>query len=228
MKFTHTQHQTWEILFKRQIPNLEKFACKEFLEGFARLKLPEHRIPTLTWLNRRIEPTSGWRIMRTPIRYLSDRQWAAHMSKKEFPITNFIRAQSELDFTPEPDIFHDILGHLPMLMHPKLSKLVEVFSHAYTNATSKRMPIIAQLWWNTIEFGLVKQGKDTKIFGAGLMSSFGEIAHAASGDIPTDPFTIDRGIQKPRAVSSFHSEFLIINSVEQLQKDLAAFFSTWT
>lgn len=224
--FTAKDHKTWNILFTRQRKNIEQFASKEFLEGFKRLDLPDDHIPSVTWLNARIRTVSDWRIVRTPVRYLSDTQWATHMSRKEFPITNFLRKRSELDFTPEPDIFHDIVGHIPMLMNPKLVEILDVFSHAYSHTHARHLETIAQLWWNTIEFSLIREGDDIKVFGAGLMSSFGEIGQVEKRETKTQAFTVQKGISKQRAVSSFHPTLLIIPSPKKLKAQLTKFFES--
>ena len=222
--FTKIDHETWNILFTRQKKNIEQFASKEFLEGFERLQLPATRIPTIAWLNRRVEPASGWKIVPTTVRYLSDEQWANHMSRREFPITNFLRKRSELDFTPEPDVFHDIVGHIPMLMNPKLAAVLNIFSETYGRVDQKHLQTIAQLWWNTIEFSVVQEGAHIKVFGAGLMSSFGEIGHVVSRKGNRLAFTIKRGITKSRSASSFHPTILIVPSHKKLRRMLTKFF----
>lgn len=226
MQFSKTDHETWQILFTRQVPNIQKFACRDFLEGFKRLDLPANHIPSLSWLNAKISPISGWTIIRTPVRYLSDEQWSNFMRHKKFPITNFLRAREELDFTPEPDIFHDIFGHLPMLMNPRLIEILDLFHTFYDKAGKKQLSKIAQLWWNTIEFGLLKEDNQIKAFGAGLMSSYGEIGHAVSSKVV--PFTLELGIEKQRAISSFHPYFLINDSVEKLHTQLNSFATSLT
>jgi phenylalanine-4-hydroxylase len=221
MKFTKNDHEVWRKLFARQVPNLEKFACKEFLEGFKRLELPADHIPDAAWLHAKIHPLSGWSVVSTPVRYLNDDEWADHMKNKKFPITNFLRTMDELDFTPEPDVFHDIFGHLSMLMNPKLLPILDDFSKMYSSKPKSDQFPIAQLFWNSIEFGLIAEEGEVKAFGAGLMSSFGEIQHISSHK--TEAFTLEKGIKKLRAVASFHSSFLLIDSVDQLRSELKRF-----
>ncbi|MBI3413627.1 MAG: hypothetical protein HY051_06160 [Candidatus Aenigmarchaeota archaeon] len=225
MKFTGEQNETWKILFNRQVENIKKFACEEFITGFENLKLSGSRIPSLLEINRRLMPATGWKAVRTPVRYLSDKQWAKHMARREFPITNFIRGRKELDFTPEPDLFHDIFGHLPLLMNPEVAELIEIFSEEYRRADKKKLRRVSQLWWNTVEFGLIRENREIKAFGAGLMSSFGEIQKLKPGGAKVVQFSIQRGIQQPRAVASFHTEYLVIESVSELIEDLKGFFA---
>jgi phenylalanine-4-hydroxylase len=224
MIFNSHQHQTWRILFERQIPNINRFACREFIDGFKVLGLSFERIPSLAKLNTKITPATGWKIVRTPVRYLSDVAWQQHLAQKQLPITNFIRTRKELNFTPKPDIFHDAFGHLPMLLSPELLQIINLFSSGYKTATRSDLPQIAQLWWNTIEFSLIREQKTVKVFGAGLMSSFGEIKHATKQS-GKQAFTLKRGVQKPRAVNSFHPQFLVIESISKLLGQLSDFFS---
>lgn len=224
MKFTLEQNKVWHTLFKRQLPEVKKHATKEYLQGLQVLDLPISKMPNLAQLNKAIASQSRWRVVRTPVRYLSDRQWSKHMSHKQFPITNYIRSSKELDFTPEPDMFHDIFGHLPFLMNEKTRQLIEVFSSAYDIAKKKNFQTIAQLWWFTIEFGLVQEKQKFKAFGAGLMSSFGELKNVMSGKVPIRKFGIQKIINKKRAVKSHHKELFVFESVDKLTEELKQFF----
>ncbi len=106
--FTEEQHGIWRDLFARQAPQVEKYACREYLEGSRNLHLPPDHIPSVPWLNERITPRTGWKTMRTRVRYSDAVQWYAHCAAKEFLITDYVRTRDELDFTPEPDMFHDV------------------------------------------------------------------------------------------------------------------------
>jgi phenylalanine-4-hydroxylase len=223
--FTTNDNKIWGILFSRQISNIRKFACKEFLAGFDALSLPSSRVPSEEEINDKLVPATGWEAVITRTRYLTDHQWAEHMARRKFPITNYIRTESELDFTPEPDIFHDAFGHLPLLMNPDVAKLIETFSVAYGRASSDELKKIAQLWWNTVEFGLKEENGTRKAFGAGLMSSQAEIKRAVGGNALVRPFSIQLGIESERAVASLHSAYLAFESVKKLDCMLEDFFN---
>ncbi len=227
MKFTKEQHKIWELLFTKQRQNLGIFACQEYMNGFKKLKLSKSRLPSLKELNKKIRPATGWTVFRTKTRYLNDAQWAKHMAQKEFPITNYLRSRKELEFTPEPDMFHDILGHLPFLMEKSVVELIEIFAKGYEKAIKKKkIHELAQLWWNTIEFSAIKEKGNIKIFGTGLMSSFGELNNVINGKSTLQPWSIEKAIRKPRAVTGFHPEMLVIDSIEKVKEELNHFVSS--
>lgn len=218
--FTTIDHHSWQMLYERQLPNLAKFACSEFQSCFETANLPSDHIPTLQELNK-IFKSNDWTIVHTPIRYLNKYQWAEFMSKKHFPITTYVRDFKDLDFTPEPDIFHDVFGHLPMLLHPQLLELLNLFSAFYNQASESQLSLISQLWWNTIEFGVIKENGLVKAFGAGHMSSFQEICHAVTS--PTIPLTLENGCTDHSAVYSLHSQYLLSNSLQNTKSVLLEF-----
>ena len=108
VEFTEEQHDIWRALYARQAPKVRKFACKEYLAGSENLKLPADRIPSVSWMNERITPRTGWRTVRTKVRYSDAVQWYKHFARKEFLVTDYVRSREELEFTPEPDMFHDV------------------------------------------------------------------------------------------------------------------------
>ncbi len=221
---TQQQNSIWKTLFKKQLPNIEKFACKEYLDGLKKIEFTPDSIPTVRELNKKITPSTGWRIEHTIIRYLSASQWITLIGKDVFPITTYLRSMEELDFTPEPDMFHDILGHLPFLLHNDTLRLTNLFASTMANIKKEDIHKIANLWWFTIEFGLINEGDTIKAFGAGLMSSFGEIQHALDAKTLKKPFSIRAAIQEDPAVYSFHNGYFVINSVNQLIEELNDYF----
>ncbi|MGZ6317225.1 MAG: amino acid hydroxylase, partial [Anaerolineales bacterium] len=131
VEFTEEQHAIWRDLFARQAPQVQKYACREYLEGSQNLQLPPDRVPSVQWLNERITPRTGWKTLRTRVRYSDAVQWYAHFAAKEFLITDYVRTRDELDFTPEPDMFHDVYGHLPYFTLPHYVGIQELFAPAF-------------------------------------------------------------------------------------------------
>lgn len=226
MKFTNDQHKLWTELMKRQIPNVEKFACKEYLEGLKILSPNKNAIPTMESLNQKITPRTGWKAMRTKIRYLDSVSWYKHVRNKEFVTTEFLRSWDEFEFTHEPDMFHDIFGHQPFHTLPKYTELIEMFAPAYFKANQKQKEDIKRLAWFSYEFGLIKQNGQPKIFGAGLISSIGEIGQVVSGKTPILPFTINNVTKRNKAIYTFNKELFIFNSLEDLKAELQKFFNS--
>ena len=221
---TIEQNEIWKVLFNRQRKNIEEYACKEFREGLERMAFNPQRIPTIGELNQKLRGC-GWTITNTRVRYLTALQWARFIGKGKFPVTTYLRSRDELDFTPEPDMFHDIFGHLPFLLHEDTLRLVNLFASKMLTSDKQTIEkIIAKLWWFTIEFGLVREDGEIKALGAGLMSSFGEIRHIAGAN--NRDFTITAAIHENPAVYSFHDGYFVIDSVAALTRELENYFKT--
>lgn len=227
MKFSKDQNQIWQTLFTGQINNVKKFACREYLDGFALLKLPKNRIPSLSELNRQITPKTGWKNIRTKIRYSDTLPWYQYWAKHEFIITDYIRSKKELEFTPEPDMFHDIFGHLPFLTLPEYSELIDMFTIAYFKANKIQKEQIKILGWFSYEFGLIKQRGKLKIFGTGILSSVGETQQVMAGKTPVIPFTVKNVLKRNKAIFSFNKELFVFDSLDSLKKELSQFFNTF-
>jgi phenylalanine-4-hydroxylase len=228
VEFTEEQHDIWRALYKRQAPQVRKYACREYLEGSENLKLPEDRIPSVQWLNERIAPRTGWRTLRTRVRYSDAVQWYSHFAKKEFLITDYVRSREELDFTPEPDMFHDVYGHLPYFTLPRYVEIQEMFAPAFHKSkTDEQRENIKRLAWFSTEFGLIRENGEPKIFGTGLISSKGEMEHVLAGNTPLMPFKAETIINFDKAIWSYNEQLFVFDSLEALKQELAGYFDTF-
>jgi phenylalanine-4-hydroxylase len=228
VNFTEEQHDIWKTLFTRQAGQVQKYACREYLEGSESLKLPSDRIPSVQWLNERIRPLTGWKTLRTRVRYSDAVQWYAHFAKKEFLITDYVRSKEELDFTPEPDMFHDVYGHLPYFTLPKYVEIQELFAPAFHRSqTDEQRENIKRLAWFSTEFGLIRQNGDLKIFGTGLISSKGEMEHVLAGNTPLLPFKADTIINFDKAIWSYNEQLFVFESLNALKMELVSYFETF-
>jgi phenylalanine-4-hydroxylase len=225
MKMTAEQNEIWQALYERQLQRVEKFACQEYLEGFAILDLPADRVPDLNYLNQKITPRTGWRTVRTQVRYTDAVPWYQHFARKEFLITDYMRDWAELDFTPEPDMFHDIFGHLPFMLLPGYTELQELFAPAFQAASPEQREDIKRLAWFSTEFGLIREHGDVKVLGAGLISSAGEMENVLAGNVPLLPFDVATILKFDKAVWSFNQQLFVIESLQGLKDELRRYFN---
>ncbi|HEY5578413.1 MAG TPA: hypothetical protein VIL12_01850 [Acidimicrobiia bacterium] len=225
--FTDAQHRTWEELYRRQVPRIRRHACSDYLVGFELLDLPTREIPSVQFLNSRITPATGWKVIRTEVRYSDADKWYLHFQEREFLVTDYIRSWEELDWTPEPDMFHDIFGHLPFMMLRQYTALQEMFAPAYWRATSdEQRESIKKLAWFTTEFGLVRENGERKVFGTGLMSGGDEMDNAVSGKVPILPFRIGDVLDHEKAVDEQNQVLFELASIDSLRSELQSYFAT--
>jgi len=176
--FSEDQHAIWADLFAGiHRPYLLEHICHEFVDGLAMLKLDPQRIPTVVHLNERINPRSGWRIERTAVRYTLADDWYKKFAQRIFLITDYLRSRDQMEFTPEPDMFHDIFGHLPYLTQGFYARIEDKFAPAYLKATQAEREVIKRLAWYSTEFGLVMEDNRIKVFGAGTISGRAELSN---------------------------------------------------
>jgi len=176
--FSAEQHAIWADLYAGvHQPYLLEHICQEFKDGLRLLELDPHHIPTVADLNSRITPRTGWRIERTAVRYTLADDWYRKFAQRIFLITDYLRSRDQMEFTPEPDMFHDIFGHLPYLTMEFYARIEDKFAPAYLKATPDEKEVIKRLAWYSTEFGLVVQDNRFKVFGAGIISGRAELAN---------------------------------------------------
>lgn len=176
--FSEAQHAIWADLFAGiHQPYLMEHLCQEYLNGLQLLDLDPHRIPTVAHLNAHITPRTGWNIERTAVRYTLADDWYRKFAQRIFLITDYLRSRDQMEFTPEPDMFHDIFGHLPYLTMEFYARIEDKFAPAYMKASQEEREVIKRLAWYSTEFGIVMEGNRFKVFGAGIISGRAEFAN---------------------------------------------------
>src|SRR5688572_15677667 len=176
ISFSNDQHAIWADLFAGiHRPYLLEHICREFTHGLSLLQLDPLHIPTVAHINQNITPRSGWRIERTVVRYTMADDWYAKFAQRIFLITDYLRTRDQMEFTPEPDMFHDIFGHLPFLTQEFYARIEDKFAPAYMKATTEEREVIKRLAWYSTEFGLIVQDNRFKVFGAGIISGRKEL-----------------------------------------------------
>jgi phenylalanine-4-hydroxylase len=176
--FSAEQHAIWADLFAGiHRPYLLEHISHKFIDGLALLKLDPYHIPSVAHLNKQIQPRTGWRIERTVVRYTLADDWYRKFAQRIFLITDYLRTRDQMEFTPEPDMFHDIFGHLPYLTQDFYAHIEDKFAPAYLKATQAEREVIKRLAWYSTEFGLVMEDNRIKVFGAGTISGRAELAN---------------------------------------------------
>ena len=220
--FSAEDHGVWDTLFARQVPYLGARIVTPFLNGIATLGLDEPGIPDLGRLNARLEPMTGWRCVSVP-GLVPDDAFFAMLAEQRFPIGNFIRGADSLDYLEEPDCFHDIFGHVPLLAHEPVARLMQAMGRLGVEAVACGMgETISRLYWHTVEFGLAREGGDVKILGAGLASSFGEAHFAIEADLPRPRFTLGDAAATGYRSDAFQPLYFVSDSLDGVAAELEA------
>jgi phenylalanine-4-hydroxylase len=218
--FTDEEHSVWDLLFARQVPYLGTRIVSPFLEGIPKLGLDRPGIPDLARLNERLEPLTGWRCVSVP-GLVPDDAFFAMLAERAFPIGNFIRGADSLDYLEEPDCFHDIFGHVPLLAHEPVARLMQAMGRLGVEAVAAGLgDIISRLYWHTVEFGLARESGEVKILGAGLASSFGEAHFAIEADVPRPRFTLRDAAACAYRSDAFQPLYFVSDSLERAAAEL--------
>jgi phenylalanine-4-hydroxylase len=183
VNYTDEENSVWKTLYQRQLPLIEERACSEYLAGFAILGLKADAVPQLPDLNKVLLDKTGWSMqaVKTTIPFS---EFFELLANKKFPAATFIRRREELDYLQEPDIFHEIFGHGPLLTNQVFADFCESYGKLGVKATKEERVYLARLFWFTVEFGLIDTPHGLRIYGAGIMSSMGETVYSLDSNIP--------------------------------------------
>ena len=213
-----TQDQeTWKYLYDRQMKFLPGRACTEYMEGTDVLKLASDKIPSLKALSHVFEKTTGWKVARVP-GLIQSQNFFEMLRRRVFPSTDYIRGKDELDYTPAPDLFHDIFGHMPLLTNKAFASFYQKFGEAALNAKGNNSIKLETFHWFTVEFGLINNPEGRRIYGAGVLSSHKEVQHALSDQVEVKPFDPEKIVVQQYDVWDLQSILFAIDSFEQLEK----------
>ena len=214
------EHDRWDRLFKQSQAVLHDRACDEFIAMMDTLKLSESGIPNMERLSDRLEKITGWRVV--PVAELvPDEVFFNLLANRRFPAGAFIRSEQEMDYLDEPDVFHDVFGHVPLLANPVYSNFMQAYGQGGQRAISLgRLANLARLYWYTVEFGLIRTVAGLRIFGAGIMSSTTESVFALESDSPNRiAFELERVMRTKYLIDDFQQTYFVIESFEKLLDD---------
>lgn len=215
--YTPEEHNRWDRLFARMQKVLPGRACDEFLEAMGELRLSSGGVPHMGRLSDRLEKLTGWRIV--PVAELvPDDIFFDHLANRRFPAGAFIRPEHEFDYLQEPDIFHDIFGHVPMLANPVFADFMEAYGKGGLRAADGgQLHNLARLYWYTVEFGLLKTEAGPRIFGAGILSSPQESVFCLEDASPNRiKFDLQRVMRTHYIIDDFQKSYFVIDSFEDL------------
>jgi phenylalanine-4-hydroxylase len=214
--YTPEQHAIWRELVSRRMPQLEQHASTEYLNGFHQIGLQPTQLPDLAAVSRRLQPVTGWQ--STPVSgFLPADAFFAMLSARLFPTTTWIRSRDAMEYTPEPDIFHDVFGHVPMHAHPVFADFLQHYGQLCASLTRPEdLERLGRLFWFTVEFGVIRERGQIKVYGSGLISSHGECTHVVTGGAEIRDFNLDQVLNTTVNVSEMQPVLYAIESFEQI------------
>ncbi len=215
--YTAADHATWKTLFDRQVKLLPGRACSAFMDGLRDLPIAAETIPDFEKLSDVLMERTGWRIVAVPGMVPND-VFFDHLANRRFPAGQFIRNPKELDYLVEPDVFHDIFGHVPMMMNPVMADFMQAYGEGGKRA--ERLGVLerlARLYWYTVEFGLVEEADQVRIFGAGIVSSFSETTFALEDASPNRiGFDLKRVMRTHYRIDELQESYFVLPSIDSL------------
>ena len=215
--WSNVENDTWRQLVKRQLPILEKYACRAYIEGTHALGLADDQVPQLHDVDRVLMATTGWKTEPVPA-LINFSTFFKLLSERRFPVATFIRTPQVMDYLQEPDIFHEIFGHCPLLTNPAFAQFTETYGKLGLAASKEDRVYLARLYWFTVEFGLIQtQTGERSIYGGGVLSSPKETQYAFESDQAIrSPFDLLTVLRTPYRIDILQPEYFYIESIDQL------------
>lgn len=214
--YTPAQHEVWKELVDRRRPQLDAYACREYLEGFEIIGLQDDRLPNLSAITTRLEPRTGW--STTPVSgFLPAEAFFEMLAARMFPTTTWLRDRDSLEYIPEPDIFHDVFGHVPMHAHRVFGDFLQHYGNVCAQIRDPEvLERLGRLFWYTVEFGLIRQCGKIKVYGSGVISSHGECTNVIDGGCEVRNFELQEVLSTPVRVDRIHRLLFAIENFDQL------------
>ncbi len=217
--YSTTDHTVWDTLFKRQRELLPGRACQEFLDGVARFGLGAGGIPKFADLNRVLAKATGWELVGVE-GLLPNEVFFDHLAHRRFPVTWWIRKPDQLDYLSEPDLFHDMFGHVPLLLNPVFADYMQAYGRGGMKAFAlgpEALTNLTRLYWYTVEFGLIRSAEGLRIYGAGIVSSKGESIYCLDSPAPNRiGFDLRRVMSTRYRIDTYQQTYFVIDDFEQL------------
>jgi phenylalanine-4-hydroxylase len=215
--YTAAEHAVWRRLFERQVGLLQGRACTEFLAGMHDLPIAADSIPDFRRVNEVMTRRTGWEVVAVP-GLVPGEVFFEHLANRRFPAGQFIRRPDQLDYIEEPDVFHDVFGHLPMLMHPVLADYLQAYGKGGLRAQALgALDQLARVYWFTVEFGLIAERDGLRIYGSGIASSAAETRFALEDPSPNRlAFDLERVMRTRYRIDDFQQTYFVIDKLDDL------------
>ncbi|MEM7297039.1 MAG: phenylalanine 4-monooxygenase [Bacteroidota bacterium] len=219
--YTKEDFEVWKILFDRQMKQFPTHASKAYLEGLEIAKFETGLIPDFKETNKILQETTGWQLAVVP-GIVPDYTFFELMANKRFPATTWLRKMKELDYLEEPDMFHDVFAHVPLLTNQHFVDFLEELSKIGLEYVDNpgAIELLSRVYWFTVEFGLIQEVQGLRIYGAGILSSAGETKFSLSEEPPKHTFSIEHMLNTPYRKDQFQTQYFITESYEQLYKSI--------
>ncbi len=224
-RYTAADHDTYSRLYKRQLQQLPALACDEFIAAVQHLGAPQ-RIPRLDDISERLLKATGWHLVGVP-GLIPEEAFFALLAQRRFPVTDWIRKPEEFDYVVEPDIFHDLFGHVPLLFNPMFADYMQAYGAGGLKASRlDACELLARLYWYTVEFGLIQTPQGLRAYGAGILSSAGELRYSVSSPEPRRvAFDLKRLMRSRYRIDTFQATYFVVDSFQQLFEATAPDFT---
>ncbi len=214
--YTEEENAIWHELYTRQFPLLHNRACNEYIQGLELLNMPKDRIPQCPEISEALQKITGWTLEPVPALIPFD-MFFQLLASRRFPAATFIRRREDLNYLQEPDIFHEVFGHCPLLTNPSYAKFTETYGKLGLNASHKDRVMLARLYWFTIEFGLIKKPEGLRAYGGGILSSMSETVYCIESDVPQrHSFNPLEALRTPYKINILQPIYFVINKFEEL------------
>jgi len=220
--YSASEHAVWDTLFARQSRMLEGRTTQAFLRGMDVLRLSRPGIPNFSELSDRLMGLTGWQVVAVP-GLVPDEVFFEHLANRRFVAGRFIRKPEQLDYLQEPDVFHDLFGHVPLLSDPVFADYMQAYGEGGLRAVKfGALEKLARLYWYTVEFGLIRERGALKLYGAGIVSSFGESLFALDDPSPNRiMFNLERVMRTRYRIDDYQQSYFVIDSFEELRHQTA-------
>jgi phenylalanine-4-hydroxylase len=214
--YADEEHAVWRDLYAQQIPNIQKHAADAYLRGFGLLSMSDQQIPQCEDISEHLLPLTGWRVAPVPA-LIGFGRFFKMLSKKTFPAASFIRSRKDFDYIKEPDIFHEIFGHTPLLTDPGFAHFSQTIGRIGLEVSPADYSWLIRLYWFTIEFGLIRQSGSYKALGSGLTSSPTELLHSVESDLPVRrEFNVIDILRTPYRIDIHQPVYFVLDNIDDL------------